>query len=79
VNLVIARGNVIGGLSSWGLAWLMAQIQRLGGAVRVRRGDWPVSTRTNVLCSARRTVWLGHVGGSTLLKAIKHLTETVLL
>ena len=32
----------------------MAQIQRPGGAVRVRRGDWPVSTRTNGLCSPRR-------------------------
>jgi len=43
----------------------MAQIQRLGGPVPAGRGDWPVSTRTNGLCSPRcRTVWLDHVGGS---------------
>ena len=61
VNLVIARGNVIGGLSSW-VARLMAQIQRLGGRSRPG-GAMGLFRRGLTACALRcRTVRLDHVG-----------------
>jgi hypothetical protein len=77
VNLVIARGNVIGGLPSWGLAPLMAQIQRLGGTVPARRGDWPVSTRTNGLRPRPRTPENGVLAEGALpdTRSVEYLAE----